>query len=624
MIESAVKAEMPIKKGVLPRRQARHESTSRQFKKPKWYDKSCFTSYQNIKKTSELLNKYPNNSWLRGKLMTETKEHKRLEKFKQKQFTDNLFDELQSMHSKDPRAYMNLVKALRDNKHDRSKPSDLQEIQPDTWFEHFSSLLGKKIDKSETEIQMEDYIKCNIDNLCSELDEPFSKTELLVCIKNLKNNKASAFDMIKNEMLKLSAETLHKPILLLFDTILKFNLYPTDWKSDILSPLHKSDDKSDPNNFRGIAVSSCLGKLFNTLLRNRLEKKCTSGNLLSREQISGKTGARTADHILVFHHILNKYVKNGNKTSYACYFDLKKAFDSVHRVQLFYNLMCQYKIGGQFLKILQNLYSENKMFVKLEQGLTKPFTTTVGVKQGCSISPFIFNLFIDKLPTVYNESCDGLTLGKQKLNCLIWADDCVVFSQSKKGLQNAIDKTVDYFSSLGLSVNTKKTQCMIFNKRGLRPKFFPDVKFFINGLKLTNAETYTYLGVVFVPSGSAAASVKELYLKANRFWFALNHVIYEDKRMPVNKAMQLVDSLVTPVALYSAEVLTVLTLPKKSFENRESLLKAWENYMPEKINQRACRTVLSVHKKSSRLAVLGELGRYPMLLTLISTGSKYK
>jgi hypothetical protein len=65
-----------------------------------------------------------------------------------------------------------------------------------------------------------------------------------------------------------------------------------------------------------------------------LEKKCSSGNQLSREQISGKKGARTADHILVFHHILNKYVKNGNKTIYACYFDLKKAFDTVHRIQL--------------------------------------------------------------------------------------------------------------------------------------------------------------------------------------------------------------------------------------------------------------------------------------------------
>ena len=134
------------------------------------------------------------------------------------------------MNSKDPRAYMQLVKALRDNKHDRAKPSDLQEIPPDTWFEHFSTFLGKKSEKSESEVQMEDYIKCNINDLCSELDEPFSKKELLTCIRNLKNNKASGFDMINNEMMKLSVETLHVPLLLLFNTILKFNLYPTEWK----------------------------------------------------------------------------------------------------------------------------------------------------------------------------------------------------------------------------------------------------------------------------------------------------------------------------------------------------------------------------------------------------------
>ena len=110
-------------------------------------------------------------------------------------------------------------------------------------------------------------------------------------------------------------------------------------------------------------------------------------------------------------------LKNGNKTIYACYFDFKKAFDTVHRIHLFYNLMCQYKIGGKFLKIIQNIYSENKMFVKLDQGLTKPFITTAGVKQGCSIWPFIFKLFIDKLPTIFDDSCDGLTLGNEKLNC---------------------------------------------------------------------------------------------------------------------------------------------------------------------------------------------------------------
>ena len=77
--------------------------------------------------------------------MTVTKDYKRLIKFKQKHFTDNLFYELDSMHCKDPHTYMELVKALRDEKHDRSKPSDLKEIEPDTWFEHFSSLLGRKV-----------------------------------------------------------------------------------------------------------------------------------------------------------------------------------------------------------------------------------------------------------------------------------------------------------------------------------------------------------------------------------------------------------------------------------------------------------------------------------------------
>ena len=457
LVESAVKADMKIKKGVLPRRQAQANFRYEKPKKPKWHDQSCFDSLRDLKRTSVLLNKDPKNGWLRGKLVSESKQYKRLVKYKQKQYTDNMFNELEKMQSKDPRAYMELVKALLDGKHDRQKPSDIQNIEPDTWFEHFSGLLGAKEVKSDKILEMENYIKTNINSLCSSLDEPFTKTELLSCVKKLKNNKASAFDLVNNEMIKLSCETMHGPLLLLFNTILQFNLYPSEWKKDLLGPLHKSGDKTDCNNFRGIAVSSCLGKLFNSLLRNRLERKCSPPTQLSCEQISGKSGARIADHILVFHHLINKYVKLGKKDLYVCFFDLKKAYDTVNRVQLFYNLMTQYRVGGQFLKILQNLYTDNEMYVKLDQGLTKPFITTKGVKQGCSISPLIFNLFIDKLPKMFDESCDGVLVNEKKLNCLMWADDCVVFSLSQKGLQKSIDKTVNFFTSLGLSVNPKKT-----------------------------------------------------------------------------------------------------------------------------------------------------------------------
>ena len=88
---------------------------------------------------------------------------------------------------------------------------------------------------------------------------------------------------------------------------------------------------------------------------------------------------------------------------------------------------------------------------------------------------------------------------------------------------------------------------MIFNKRGLRPKFFPDTKFYINEQLLENAETYTYLGVIFVPSGSPTAASKELYQKASRSWFSLSHVIYQNKKMPVKRALQLVVSAAGPL-----------------------------------------------------------------------------
>ena len=116
---------------------------------------------------------------------------------------------------------------------------------------------------------------------------------------------------------------------------------------------------------------------------------------------------------------------------FVCFFDLKKAFDFVPRLQMFHSLMTEYNIGGQFLKILKNIYTDNQMFIKVDGGLTKPFITTTGVKQGCVFSPLLFNLYINKLPTVYDEHCDPVYVGNKPVHCLMWADDCVVMSTTQ-------------------------------------------------------------------------------------------------------------------------------------------------------------------------------------------------
>ena len=133
------------------------------------------------------------------------------------------------------------------------------------------------------------------------------------------------------------------------------------------------------------------------------------------------------------------------------------------------------------MKIFQNIYSHNETYIKIENGLTNPFKTTTGVAQGKPESPIFFNLFIEKLPTVFDELCDPVYVNNCQTNCLMWADDCVVMSTSQSGLQRSINKTVGFFEERGLSVNIKKTKVMIMSPSGRGPSFFPDIKFTING-----------------------------------------------------------------------------------------------------------------------------------------------
>ena len=114
------------------------------------------------------------------------------------------------------------------------------------------------------------------------------------------------------------------------------------------------------------------------------------------------------------------------------------------------------------------MYDGHEVYVRLTDGLLQPIKTTVGLKQGCGISPLLFNLFIDKITTIFDQSCDPLSLGGQDLSCLLWADDLVLVSSSPQGLQNSIDKTFAFYNDHGLELNTKKTKVIVFNARGVK------------------------------------------------------------------------------------------------------------------------------------------------------------
>ncbi len=121
--------------------------------------------------------------------------------------------------------------------------------------------------------------------------------------------------------------------------ILQAGKYPEQWSVNILTTIHKGGCQEDLDNYRGISVGSCFGKLYGSLLSSRLEETIQKYELLSPHQISLLKGHRTTDHVFVINRLISKeIVRKEGKSLYTAFIDLRKAYDSVDRRFLFHKL----------------------------------------------------------------------------------------------------------------------------------------------------------------------------------------------------------------------------------------------------------------------------------------------
>ena len=126
--------------------------------------------------------------------------------------------------------------------------------------------------------------------------DKITSTEVSLIIKSLKLGKASSNDKISNEIIK-NLDSNHVNFLTsYFNICLEYGIYP--WAESIIAPLHKKGNKSDPDNYRAIAVSSVIGKLFSTILLERLIKYRLKFNPNPPNQLGFTKNAQTYDHIL--------------------------------------------------------------------------------------------------------------------------------------------------------------------------------------------------------------------------------------------------------------------------------------------------------------------------------------
>ena len=252
-------------------------------------------------------------------------------------------------------------------------------------------------------------------------------------------------------------------ILLLFNSILESNEIVPEWVIGTIVPIHKKGSKLDPTNYRGITLMSCLGKLFLSVLNKRLLLFSNHNKILSDNQLGFMAGNRTSDAHIILHNIIRKHCHKNNEKIFSCFIDFAKAFDTIPRDILFEKLL-KYGIKGRFFNIIKNIYSNDKACVKIHNHCTETFEINQGVRQGCVLSPLLFNIFVSDLAKKIDSVDLKIQVNNRELNTLFWADDIVMFAKTENTLREMLKILELYSNENKLEINTDKTKIMIFNK----------------------------------------------------------------------------------------------------------------------------------------------------------------
>ena len=230
--------------------------------------------------------------------------------------------------------------------------------------------------------------------------------------------KSTGYDSLSNEIIKCLAETNPRIILKLFNLVFDSNAKIEQWAVAILTPILKSGPKMDPSNYRGISILSCLGKLYTAILNKRLMKYAIEQGILKPEALGFVAGNRTSDAHIIIHTLIQRYCHQENRKIFSCFVDFSKAFDTIPRDLLFEKLL-GYGITGKFFNNIKSMYTNDNCCVKVGNKLTESFLANQGVKQGCILSPLLFNIFIaDIVERFKTENCRPLKIDEsQNLGC---------------------------------------------------------------------------------------------------------------------------------------------------------------------------------------------------------------
>ena len=336
--------------------------------------------------------------------------------------------------------------------------------------------------------------------------------------------------------------TIHLHIL--FNAMLQHSYIPTLLLRGNISPLIKDRDRnvSDSNNYRAITLSSIFIQMYESLQKSKFGYFFPQNDF----QLGFKPGISTSHAKFCLKETVNHFNVNGSRV-FISFLDCSKAFDRISHWGLFIKLVKQ-NVPLCFLLSIMYLYLNMSCTAKWNGHMSSDFDIPTGTKQGGILSPNFFGLYMHELIEKLKSCGFGCKVILILIACLFFADNIVLLSPSRHGLQQMLDICVSYCKMYCLDFNVKKSKVMVVGKSLMDTHYAP-LKLNCEPLEFVNK--YKYLGVQICAGKQLSFSPTSTIRSFHR---AANSILYSRVKPSNFVLMKLLYTNCVPIITYACDV----------------------------------------------------------------------
>ena len=455
-------------------------------------------------------------------------------------------------------------------------------------------------------------IKKNIEGPC------ILKEEVQRALKKMKSGKATGPDNIPVEIITVLEDLGIDMTTKLLNAIYDSGTIPEDLCKSVFIALPKTPGATECELHRTISLMSHFTKILLRVLMLRVRKSLRPE--ISTKQFGFVRDKGTRNAIFTLSMLMERCIEV-QKDLYLCFIDYSKAFDKVKHEKLF-EMLETLDIDGKDLRVIRNLYWDQTAAVKIEGEYTDFKHIKRGVRQGCVMSPDLFNLYSETILRNL-EDAPGLKVNGENLNNLRYADDTVLMAESVQQLQKLLDTVVLASEKMGLSLNVKKTECMVVSKKSSNPR----CSLVSKGEHIKQVTKFKYLGYLITSDGRCTTEIRKRIAMAKETFQKMKPIL-TNRNVTMTTKTRILKTYIWSVLLYGCECWTINKVMERKLEAaemwfiRRMLRVSWTDKKTNEAVLKEANLERSLMKtlRQRQLKFLGHVCRHKGLEHLAITG----